>query len=265
MTSNTRSKITLGLPKPSTSTTVTSPVTDAIAEPFPFNRTIRWTPRTAPTASPAVQFVVTQEVLVAVCEHVAGDLSREFGGFLLGNRYVCSQTGIEYVLIDNYYPAGFSEGDAISLLFSTDTWADLTDKLYTRFRGKLLVGWYHSHPRMDIFLSDDDVEVHRSRFAEAWTCALVLEPEKGLGGFFSYNQGRLNRRHHRAVHHHESHTSANASAYASAAALEKHDRRFGADVDDDRWRLFLAGRGRSDERTSPPKNRGWWLPDARGD
>jgi len=186
-------KIILGSPRPSGPLAPGPRATEVIAEPFPLNRCIRWMPENLSGIDPPFSLVVTQDVLSAVCRHVAEDLSREFGGFLLGNRYVCPQSACEYVLIDNYYEAGFTEGDATSLLFSTDTWADLTDKLHTRFRGKALVGWYHSHPRMGVYLSERDAEVHHSRFPEAWTCALVLEPEKGHGGFFVYEAGRLNR------------------------------------------------------------------------
>src|SRR5262245_54284516 len=94
-------KIVLGAPRPGALSAMESQSTQIIAEPFPINRTIRWTPETQSNAMPAVGLVVTQDVLRGVCRHVSQDLSREFGGFLLGNRYACLETGYEYVLIDN--------------------------------------------------------------------------------------------------------------------------------------------------------------------
>jgi proteasome lid subunit RPN8/RPN11 len=38
------------------------------------------------------------------------------------------------------------------------------------------VGWYHSHTRSDLRLSDDDIEMHRRHFPEAWQVALLLRP-----------------------------------------------------------------------------------------
>jgi proteasome lid subunit RPN8/RPN11 len=38
------------------------------------------------------------------------------------------------------------------------------------------VGWYHSHTRSEIFLSDADQEIHRRFFPEPWQVALVLKP-----------------------------------------------------------------------------------------
>ena len=38
------------------------------------------------------------------------------------------------------------------------------------------VGWYHSHTRSEIFLSDADLMIHRRFFPEAWQVALVMKP-----------------------------------------------------------------------------------------
>ena len=39
------------------------------------------------------------------------------------------------------------------------------------------MGWYHSHTRGDLELSERDLEVHNRWFPEAWQVALVLRPE----------------------------------------------------------------------------------------
>jgi proteasome lid subunit RPN8/RPN11 len=49
------------------------------------------------------------------------------------------------------------------------------------------VGWYHSHTRSEIFLSDADLEIHRQFFPQPWQVALVLRPHTfnpTRGGFF---------------------------------------------------------------------------------
>jgi len=53
--------------------------------------------------------------------------------------------------------------------------------------GRLAAGWYHSHTRSELFLSDTDREIHRRFFPEAWQTALVLRPntfQPTRGGFF---------------------------------------------------------------------------------
>lgn len=182
------------------------PITVGSAErivhaPFPKFRTIQWIPRTLPEASVepddyspnAVDIVITQEVLLAVNRHVAQTLERELGGFLLGNRYRCSETGRNYIIIDQYLEADYTEGTEVSLSFTSESWAHLNDRLSGKFMGKALVGWYHSHPKLNVFLSSQDVDIHEGRFREPWKSALVLEPESHQGGFFRWNGDKLDR------------------------------------------------------------------------
>lgn len=153
---------------------------------------------TPPAAPSLTQFdgnnalVVSQEVLLKVNEHVSQSLERELGGFLLGNRYRCPNTHRDYVIIDQYSPAKFIESTQVNLSFTHEAWAQLSDELTGKFLGKLLIGWYHSHPRMDVFLSSHDMDIHTERFQESWMVALVLEPEKHRGGFFAERDGRVN-------------------------------------------------------------------------
>ena len=135
--------------------------------------------------------IVSQEVLLKVNEHVAQSLDRELGGFLLGNRYRCPSTSRDYVIIDQYSPAKFTESNEIRLAFTHEAWAQLSDELSGKFLGKLLIGWYHSHPRMDVFLSNHDMEIQNERFSQPWNVALVLEPEKHRGGSFCSRDGRV--------------------------------------------------------------------------
>lgn len=165
---------------------------------FPDERTIHWTPKhprwaeRGRGASPEdVSLVVAQEVLIGTSRHVSQSVTRELGGFLLGNRYRCP-SGRNYVIIDQFVAAEHTESDSVSLHFTHETWRWLDDHLNTTFVGKALVGWYHSHPRMDVFLSQpDDLSIHERRFPEPWQCALVLEPDKHLGGFFCWRGGQL--------------------------------------------------------------------------
>jgi proteasome lid subunit RPN8/RPN11 len=157
---------------------------------------VKHSPDEVPTPPPIeisgqTSVVVSQEVLLKVNEHVSQSLERELGGFLLGNRYRCPNTLRDYVIIDQYSQAKFTESTEINLAFTHEAWAQLADELSGKFLGKLLIGWYHSHPRMDVFLSSHDMEIQTERFGEPWMVALVLEPEKHRGGFFCARDGRV--------------------------------------------------------------------------
>ena len=57
------------------------------------------------------------------------------------------------------------------------------------------VGWYHSHTRSEIFLSDADLGIYRRFFPEAWQVALVLRPHTfeptRIGFFFRQADGAV--------------------------------------------------------------------------
>ena len=166
-----------------------------IEENFPKQRTLHLRPNGgAIQKSDRNDIVVTEEVLLATAHHVAQDMTKESGGFLLGNRYECPNTKMQYIIVDQYMKADYTEGTQVSLTFTTDSWAQLKDRLDGKYRGKSLVGWYHSHPGMGIFLSNYDVDIHKNRFANEWDVALVLDPVKHEGGFFAWIDGNVNPR-----------------------------------------------------------------------
>lgn len=59
------------------------------------------------------------------------------------------------------------------------------------------VGWYHSHTRNEIFLSEADVEIHNDYFPEPWQVALVIKPHTfepaRAGFFFREGDGEIHR------------------------------------------------------------------------
>jgi proteasome lid subunit RPN8/RPN11 len=65
--------------------------------------------------------------------------------------------------------------------------AEMTARARRNASNRQPLGWYHSHTRSGIFLSDIDQEIHRRYFPEPWQIALVMKPhifEPTRGGFF---------------------------------------------------------------------------------
>lgn len=162
-------------------------------EPFP-QRLLHWKPSGKPEPQSApVSVIVTQDVLERVNRHVSQDLRRELGGFLLGNRYVCPNSKKTYVRIDDCTEAKFASGTPVSMEMVNNTFFQLCEELSGRHRFKDVVGWYHSHPNHDVFLSPDDIRVHESRFQQDWMVALVVNPNRKLGAFFRRHDGVISR------------------------------------------------------------------------
>ncbi|CAN5236754.1 hypothetical protein BH10ACI1_BH10ACI1_04130 [soil metagenome] len=190
-----RKGITLGVPRRLSPDELAAEEARIIEENFPKHRSLHLKPNGGmEEKGEHIEIVVTEEVLLATAHHVAQDMTKESGGFLLGNRYECPNTHRQYIVIDQLMKADYTEGTQVSLTFTTDSWAQLKDRLDGKYRGKSLVGWYHSHPAMGIFLSNYDVDIHKNRFANEWDVALVLDPVKHEGGFFTWVDGNVNPR-----------------------------------------------------------------------
>ena len=108
----------------------------------------------------------------------------EIGGILLGkpDRARLSITG--------YAPMECEHAFGPSFVLSPNDHRRLSEMLAAHRRGPggiVAVGWYHSHTRSEIFLTEIDLEIHQRYFPEPWQVALVLKPhafQAMRGGFF---------------------------------------------------------------------------------
>lgn len=108
----------------------------------------------------------------------------EIGGILLGRREGPQTTILNYAALDCEHAFG------PSFTLSPKDLAHLSVLLEQARRNTpdlQLVGWYHSHTRSGIFLSEADLDIHKRYFPEPWHIALVLKPhtfQPTRAGFF---------------------------------------------------------------------------------
>jgi proteasome lid subunit RPN8/RPN11 len=106
----------------------------------------------------------------------------EIGGILCGNWDGERLTITDYAALDCEHAFG------PSFALSPRDEAQLAALLAASAgNGLRPVGWYHSHTRSEIFLSDADQGIHRRFFPEPWQVALVLKPHTfhpARAGFF---------------------------------------------------------------------------------
>ncbi|HWC96465.1 MAG TPA: hypothetical protein VG456_06945 [Candidatus Sulfopaludibacter sp.] len=97
----------------------------------------------------------------------------EIGGILLGNHSEGKVTISEYVALDCEHATGpsfvLSPNDEVEL-------RKLLERSTSEHPALTPVGWYHSHTRSDVFLSDADLAIHKQFFPEPWQVALVFKP-----------------------------------------------------------------------------------------
>jgi proteasome lid subunit RPN8/RPN11 len=106
----------------------------------------------------------------------------EIGGILLGKWEPGRLT------ISSYKPLDCEHAFGPSFTLSPRDRAQLTELIASvKTSGEQIAGWYHSHTRSLIFLSEADCGIYNEFFPEPWQVALVLRPDTFLptrAGFF---------------------------------------------------------------------------------
>lgn len=111
----------------------------------------------------------------------------EVAGILLGTRSADNSI----IKVSHIAVANDEDSSPVHFKFSYSVWDDLIDQMeeMSNEAGEelLLLGWYHTHPNMAVFLSRYDLRTHRD-FARPYQFALVLAPRVGTNqtavGFF---------------------------------------------------------------------------------
>jgi proteasome lid subunit RPN8/RPN11 len=160
--------------------------------PMPIEQAQRWNSSyDNEWLEPVVSVFLTRPAYIRVCVH-ACSASIEVGGALIGEYSADPRTGEQYVIIKHVLPARHTRQGAVYLTFTQDSLVDLHDQIDKRFPGERIVGWYHTHPQMGVFLSHYDTWLHSHFFPEPWQVALVVEPFSSIAGFFiRQNDGTL--------------------------------------------------------------------------
>lgn len=131
--------------------------------------------------------VVDRDLLARIEAHTAEDVSLECGGVLLGR--IDEAGGLVAVL--EAIRADGATRKADSLKFTHEVIADIHAKRDRDFPALHIVGWYHSHPGYGIFLSADDLFMHRNFFAAAYQVAYVVDPIRDDRGMFVWLDGEV--------------------------------------------------------------------------
>jgi proteasome lid subunit RPN8/RPN11 len=115
--------------------------------------------------------------------HALSELRSELGGVLLGEPCVDEQ-GLPFVVISDSLRARYYESTFGSFKFTHETWAAFTQQRAGMAAELQMVGWYHTHPNLGIFLSELDCFICEHFFSRASDVALVIDPCRQERGFF---------------------------------------------------------------------------------
>ena len=126
---------------------------------------------------------IKQETLSSIEDYLSSDINNELGGVLIGNNCMNSE-GEKFITIDEMIIARHTNSSISRLTFTHDTWDYINDKLEMDFPGKIILGWFHSHPGHTVFLSNYDVFIQENFFNLEYMVAYVFDPTIRERGFF---------------------------------------------------------------------------------
>lgn len=132
---------------------------------------------------------VRRAALEKIQAHLRSNTKIELGGLLIGEACYDAERELYCMLIEEALPAYDGEGTALTFAYTEATWQTLSPQLQQMPSHWTLLGSYHSHPGMGVFLSSTDLETQRDVFFHDWQIALVIDPISHAIGFFSGAQG----------------------------------------------------------------------------
>jgi len=164
-------------------------IADSIAHArarLPVERSVQWIPRkmggSLPAIGPLYPIVIEQSALRDIRAHMVAS-STEVAGLLVGQLCECPDTARLWVKASAAVPSGET--------LTEETGPEALDNAFEGLAGQIaeeglhVVGWYHSHDLLGVFLSERDVTVQNLRFGEPWQFALVvIDGNRPAGGVF---------------------------------------------------------------------------------
>ena len=129
------------------------------------------------------QVYILHSALTALTNHLEANTSVEQGGILFGQAYNDSEHGI-YVEITAAVPAPATIGTGAHLEFTSDSWQGIMDYAKSTHPEANIVGWYHSHPNIGVFMSGTDMRTQRAFFYHPWCVSIVCDPVRNEIGCF---------------------------------------------------------------------------------
>jgi proteasome lid subunit RPN8/RPN11 len=135
-------------------------------------------------------YVLCNQQVIQKTEAYSRSSKNEVGGILVGKSY--RNEGRIYTHVIDFIPApvqAHGQSGRGHFNFTPETWAAMNREKDKKFDHLSIVGWFHSHPGHGIFLSKGfDVEIQYGHFNRSWLIAMVYDPIRHEGGFFTWQQ-----------------------------------------------------------------------------
>lgn len=124
-------------------------------------------------------------VLEKVIKHVNSTTDSEVGGILVGKMTEGA------TVVTAAIPAEKASVGSANVTFTHEVWEEVLPIIDRDHPDESMVGWYHSHPGFGIFLSEYDLFIQQNFFSDPAMVALVIDPLKGEGGWFEWQNDQV--------------------------------------------------------------------------
>ena len=134
---------------------------------------------------------IAREPYEAIIAHCGESDHVELCGVLVGE--VAKDELGPFLMVSHTIRGEQADSEATQVTFTQETWAHIHRVMDSKHEGRAIVGWYHTHPGFGVFLSERDVFIHRHFFNLPWQIALVVDPQSGDEGVFTWRHGEPTR------------------------------------------------------------------------
>jgi len=143
-----------------------------------------------PCKADSTVVLVSEAVMNEIFRQLKNERDLEIGGILVGDAFVDTDTRCHVVTVRRGLLGDDGEGTPVSFKFTSDSWQSINSKLLGLLpEERNIVGWYHSHPGLGVFLSATDRFTQQCFFANPWQIALVVDTNRNSFGFFFGREG----------------------------------------------------------------------------
>ena len=94
-----------------------------------------------------------------------------------------------YLEITDAIRGEYADNKTGEVRFTQETWSHINNIKDSKFPELKIVGWYHSHPQFGVFLSEQDLFIHKNFFGQPLQVAYVIDPQSNEEGFFIWHNG----------------------------------------------------------------------------
>ncbi|MFH1732942.1 MAG: Mov34/MPN/PAD-1 family protein [Planctomycetota bacterium] len=208
--------------------------------------------RDFPSLPADYRVAVAEKAFEAVKDHADSDTSVEQCGVLAGR--ILTDSGGPYLLVEEVIEGAATRRSGSQVTFTHETWQHVHQVMEDRFPELRIVGWYHSHPGLGVFLSDMDQFIQDNFFNAPHSVALVYDPCSEAKGIFYWREGRSERLRRYWIGGelcYDLETAAPGGQDAAAAAEDERE-------EPERERLYSPARVEPDESRADAKSLAMW-------